>query len=72
MAATDLSQPNTSNHLSCLRDCGPVNADQQGRYAWYSLNDTRIHQMLQLADVILVDVASGFYACTLYAEPENS
>ncbi|MGD2158330.1 MAG: metalloregulator ArsR/SmtB family transcription factor, partial [Anaerolineales bacterium] len=33
---TGLSQPNTSNHLSCLRDCGLVLAEQNGRFVTYS------------------------------------
>ena len=70
VAATGLSQPNASNHLRCLRDCGLVNVDPQGRFAWYSLSDLRIQQLLQLADAILADAASGFYACTRYAAPE--
>ena len=28
---TGLSQPNVSNHLACLRDCGLVSSDQRGR-----------------------------------------
>ncbi len=69
-AATGLSQSNASNHLRCLRDCGLVNVDAQGRFAWYSLSDQRIRQLLQLADEILAEAANGFYQCTRYTEPE--
>ena len=71
VAATGLSQSNASNHLRCLRDCGLVNVDPQGRFAWYSLSDQRIKQLLQLADALLADVASGFYHCTRYTVPED-
>lgn len=71
VAATGLSQPNASNHLRCLRDCGLVSVEPQGRFAWYSLSDPRIRQLLQLADAILADVASGFYECTRYAVLEG-
>src|SRR3989304_2600296 len=40
-AVTVLSQPNASNHLSCLRDCGLVVSEQQGRYVRYQLSDRR-------------------------------
>jgi len=64
--ATGLSQSNVSNHLGCLRDCGLVTAQQQGRYAFYALSDARVDQLLQLADELLADVAKGVYECTRY------
>jgi DNA-binding transcriptional ArsR family regulator len=67
--ATGLSQSNVSNHLGCLRDCGLVAAQQQGRYAFYALSDARVGQLLQLADELLADVAKGVYECTRYATP---
>ena len=69
-AATGLSQSNASNHLRCLKDCGLVNVDPQGRFAWYSLSDQGIRQLLELADAILADIASGFYQCTRYSVNE--
>jgi DNA-binding transcriptional ArsR family regulator len=61
---TELSQSNISNHLSCLRDCGLVTANQQGKYVYYKLSDERIAKLLDLADEILADVARGVYECT--------
>lgn len=67
---TGLSQSNTSNHLSCLRDCGLVSRKQQGRYAYYRLSDPRVALLLQTADELLGDVARGVYECTRYELPE--
>jgi DNA-binding transcriptional ArsR family regulator len=64
--ATGLSQPNVSNHLGCLRDCGLVTAKQQGRYVFYEMSDERVGQLLNLADELLADVARGVYECTRY------
>jgi ArsR family transcriptional regulator, cadmium/lead-responsive transcriptional repressor len=66
---TGLTQPNVSNHLACLRDCGLVGLRQQGRFAHYSLSDARVAQLLGLADELLADVARGVYECTRYADP---
>lgn len=66
VAATGLSQSNASNHLGCLRDCGLVVADQDGRYSIYRLSDDRVGQLLELADIVLADVARGVYECTRY------
>src|SRR6266542_3414196 len=53
VAATGLSQPNVSNHLACLRDCGLVTSRPAGRYAFYQLSHPRIDRLLRLADEIL-------------------
>ncbi len=67
--ATGLSQPNVSNHLGCLRDCGLVVCEQQGRHVRYELSDRRVASLLRLADELLADVARGVYECTRYAAP---
>lgn len=64
--ATGLTQSNVSNHLACLRDCGLVSAQQQGRFVSYQLSDPRVGQLLTLADELLADVAKGVYECTRY------
>src|SRR5260221_7192602 len=71
VVATGLSQSNASNHLGCLRDCGLVVADQDGRYSIYRLSDDRVGQLLELADIVLADVARGVYECTRYDEKKS-
>lgn len=63
---TGLSQPNVSNHLKCLRECGLVVAKQQGRFVYYELSDKRVGQLLMLADALLADIAKGVYECIRY------
>ena len=69
--ATGLSQPNVSNHLGCLRDCGLVVSKQQGRFVYYELSDKRVGQLLMLAYQLLADVAKGVYECTRYNVKES-
>jgi ArsR family transcriptional regulator, cadmium/lead-responsive transcriptional repressor len=64
--ATGLSQPNTSNHLNCLHDCGLVVREKRGRSVYYQLSDKRIATLLTLAGEILADSARGVYECTRY------
>lgn len=66
---TGLSQPNVSNHLGCLRDCGLVVAEQDGRFVTYHLSDDRVGELLLLAESLLSDVARGVYECTRYNIP---
>lgn len=66
MTETGLSQSNVSNHLGCLRDCGLVTSEQNGRFVKYRLSDDRVADLLGLADTLLADVARGVYECTRY------
>ena len=68
---TGLSQPNVSNHLSCLLDCGLVARTQQGRHAYYQLSDDRVAGLLRTADELLSEVARGVYECSRYNAPEE-
>jgi DNA-binding transcriptional ArsR family regulator len=70
VAATGLSQSNTSNHLSCLADCGLVSRAQRGRNVIYQLSDPRVDSLLALAEQLLSDAARGVYECTRYSERE--
>ena len=72
VAATGLSQPNVSNHLACLLDCGLVDRQQRGRYAFYRLSDGRVDLLLALADDLLREVAAGVAACSRYDSPAPS
>lgn len=63
---TQTTQPNVSNHLKCLRECGLVTAERDGRYIHYHLSDDRVGDLLYLADALLDDVARGVYRCERY------
>jgi DNA-binding transcriptional ArsR family regulator len=67
--ATGLSQPNVSNHLSCLLECGLVVREPRGRFAFYSLADERVDLLLRTADELLVEVARGVLECARYDRP---
>lgn len=72
MSATGLSQSNVSNHLSCLRDCGLVTAEQKGRYMICRVSDERVAAFLTLADTLMADVARGIYECVRYEILDNT
>ncbi|WP_185990679.1 Cd(II)/Pb(II)-sensing metalloregulatory transcriptional regulator CmtR [Janibacter cremeus] len=42
----DLTRSNVSNHLACLRDCGIVVAEVEGRRARYEIADAHLAQAL--------------------------
>lgn len=71
VAAAGLSQSNTSNHLSCLADCGLVTRMQRGRHAVYQLSDPRVENLLSTAEELLAAVARGVYECVRYSVEEE-
>lgn len=42
----DLTRSNVSNHLTCLRDCGIVSAEPEGRKTRYVIADPHLAQAL--------------------------
>lgn len=61
------SQPNVSNHLSCLKGCGLV-TDRPGdrRQVFYSIARSEVRDLLIAAEMFLVE---GGQAVTLCANP---
>ncbi|WP_413543310.1 Cd(II)/Pb(II)-sensing metalloregulatory transcriptional regulator CmtR [Citricoccus nitrophenolicus] len=55
-----LSRSNVSNHLTCLRDCGIVAAEPEGRRTRYEIADPHLTRALTaLVDVTLAVDASA-------------
>lgn len=52
--ALGVSRQVLSNQLACLRGCGLVEREQEGRRSWYRLADDRLSQLLgELLSVVL-------------------
>lgn len=49
----ELSQPNVSNHLACLRWCGFVEARRDHRSVYNRIADPRVERLIKLARQIL-------------------
>jgi ArsR family transcriptional regulator, cadmium/lead-responsive transcriptional repressor len=63
---TGLSQPNVSNHLSCLRECGLVVATARGKFNIYQLSDDGVRQILMGARDLADKTGSQLESCTNY------
>lgn len=44
----DLTRPNVSNHLACLRGCGLVVATPEGRQTRYEISDAHITRAIRM------------------------
>jgi DNA-binding transcriptional ArsR family regulator len=66
VAITGLSQPNASNHLRCLSECGLVSGEQRGRFVHYRLSDQRLNDLFLLSDALLTETACAVDTCGNY------
>ncbi|MBI4932389.1 MAG: winged helix-turn-helix transcriptional regulator [Actinobacteria bacterium] len=64
--ALGMTRANVSNHLACLRGCGLVVAEQEGRRVRYEIADTRLGSMLR--DLSTIVVAPDPSLCPTSAE----
>jgi DNA-binding transcriptional ArsR family regulator len=58
-----MPQPKVSNHLSCLRWCGFVEARRDGRTVGYRVADGRVSALVALARSLFADNAEHVAAC---------
>ncbi|MFQ5814979.1 MAG: ArsR/SmtB family transcription factor [Candidatus Hydrothermarchaeaceae archaeon] len=53
-----------SHHLTCLRNCGLVKAEKEGKFIVYSLNGRdRVSKLLRLADEHVTDALESILRC---------
>lgn len=57
-------QGRVSNHLACLRWCGFVKANREGRFLFYQLADSRVKNLIELAKSVMAANAEHIYSCT--------
>ena len=62
--ALDASQSRVSNHLACLRWCGFVETERQGRQIIYRIHDPRVRDVLAAARAVAADHCDHLASCT--------
>ncbi|MGW5051444.1 ArsR/SmtB family transcription factor [Actinokineospora sp. NPDC004072] len=63
VAHVGLSQGRVSTHLGCLSDCGYVQVRREGRFAYYTVTDPRVAELVLLARSLAADNAAALAAC---------
>ena len=58
-----LAQSRVSSHLSCLADCGYVQARRVGRFAYYRVADSRVAELVLLAHSLAAENDSALRGC---------
>lgn len=60
---TNLTQSNVSNHLACMKRCGLVHSEQNGRSVTYKLSLADIETLLAITDKILNSCEADVEQC---------
>ncbi|MBA3740383.1 MAG: winged helix-turn-helix transcriptional regulator [Chloroflexi bacterium] len=67
-AQLGIGQGRVSSHLACLRWCGYVAVQAEGRYNRYQLIDKRVRQILRLSEEIVRDNANRLTSCLVLTD----
>jgi DNA-binding transcriptional ArsR family regulator len=63
-----LAQSTVSGHLSCLRECGLVDARAHGRASMYSLSRPELMDLLAAAERLLEATGDAVALCPTYGQ----
>jgi len=58
------SQGRVSNHLACLKQCGFVNTERDGKFVYYSIADEEVRRLLETSQSMIARNAEQIWACT--------
>lgn len=64
-------QSNVSNHLACLRWCGFVTSESQGKWTHYGVSDPRIRTIVECGRALVNANAEHLAACSRIAPGEE-
>ena len=70
VAALGVPQGRISSHLMCLRWCGFVTTRRDGRYVYYRISDTRVIDLVRIAQELLVDNAQSIASCAVIGKED--
>lgn len=59
-----MKQSQISNQLICLKWCGYVSAQKEGKFVYYQVTDERVRHLIELARQIVADNAEHIRCCT--------
>lgn len=64
-----IGQGHLSNHLACLKTCGFVTTEAQGRYVYYRIAEDRVPALLDVGEAIFQDHWAGVATCAVVSRP---
>ncbi len=60
-----------SHHLTCLKNCGLVSAEKQGKQVFYRVRNKKVLRLLTLADSYIRDILESVLFCEVVSEEKG-
>jgi ArsR family transcriptional regulator, cadmium/lead-responsive transcriptional repressor len=70
--AVGMSQANVSGHLACLKDCGLVEGEPQGRQVFYRISSREVIAVIRAAERVLRRHGHDIDSCPTYGRRNAS
>jgi ArsR family transcriptional regulator, lead/cadmium/zinc/bismuth-responsive transcriptional repressor len=70
--ATGKDQSLISHHMSCLRNCGLVNTEKNGKFVVYSIKNELISKILDMSDRHVKEMLEGILSCEIVSSKKRS
>jgi len=70
--ATGKDQSLISHHMACLRNCGLVNTEKNGKFVVYSIKNELISKILDLCDTHVREMFEGILSCKVVKNNRRS
>lgn len=61
-----------SHHLTCLKNCGLVSAEKQGKQVFYRIRSKKILKLLTLTDTYIKDILESVLFCEVVSEEKRA
>ncbi len=69
---TRKDQSLVSHHMACLRNCGLVNTEKNGKFVVYSIKNEAISEILDLSDRHVKEMLEGILSCEVVNNRKRS
>ena len=60
-----------SHHLACLKNCGLVTAEKQGKQVFYRLRNKKVLKLLNLTDTYIKNILESVLFCEVVSEEKS-
>lgn len=61
-----------SHHLTCLKNCGLVTTEKQGKQVFYRLRNKNVLKLLNFTDLYIKDVLESVLFCEVVSEDKGT
>lgn len=61
-----------SHHLACLKNCGLVSAEKEGKQVYYRLRNKKILKLIDLTDTYIKDILQSILCCEIVADEKTT